>query len=885
MKLKTRRKSSFPKRNKLLFVLFILAVFLFFPIVGFGQHFQFKFENTPVSNALAEVANKMQIRIAFDADKLKQFTVTKNISDDNPAGVISSILANTNYTTQYKYNTWLIVKSSRKLKGKPGSENLVAGIVFDKKTGERLPYASILLLDKNSSFSTNVDGNFSISLNDSASSHLCIKYLGYHALDTVFYPNTDARFFAVGLQQKLQTLQTVEITGEKLEMVDITQEAGHFSFNPTRFSDLPNYGETDVFRALQLLPGISSRENSSQLNIRGGSADQNLVMFDGFTLYNLDHFFGVFSALNPNVIKNIQVYKGGFDSRYGERVSGIVDITGKSGNKQKPEFYGGINLIAANLTAEIPVSEKLSLVAAGRRAYSDIYSTWLADALLADKTGQGRRFTNADNVIEPKFYFSDFNLKLTWTPNQKENISFSSYGAKDDLNSSILSQREQLIINTNDVNEWGNYGFGFSWKKQHSAKYFTNVQLGHSGYFNNYNNSTTISGELPNTNQQVEEGKRTTNEENNLVDYFVSFQNKYYLNHQNHLEFGISAKYMQFKFYKDASQDIVYNDLNSSASLYSLFFQDKINWTNKFSIKPGFRLNYYDKIGKLNVEPRLTASYKTENGLIFKMATGKYYQYLNKSGTEQSFGYNRNFWVLSDDDLHPVVSSNHFILGTSFKKKKLFFDIEAYYKSFDGLQEYLFFQNPETRQQGNPPDFKPELELSQFISGKGQAFGIDFLAKYENTNFTSWLAYSISKATHNFNEINNGENIPAQFDQTHEIKWTTIYTYGKWNFSTLTLFTTGHPYIEYAEKDDNFNTTRIYKRLPDYFRIDLSLNYNFNIKNVHINPGMSILNALNTENYLDIYTRRFDFQNNPISETTLVKAQKLTLNFFVNFRF
>ncbi|NQU53651.1 MAG: TonB-dependent receptor [Bacteroidetes bacterium] len=832
----------------------------------------------------------MQIRIAFDAGKLEKLKFSKNISEESPSKVILSILENTNYTVDFKHNTYLIIKSDQKFEKNIYYEKWVSGIVFDKETGERLPYASVYLWDKNISFSTNVDGNFSLSLVDSSTTFIQVKYLGYYTLDTLISTNNDIRFYGLGLQKKTQTLQTINITGEKLEMVDINNEAGHLTFNPTRFSDLPNYGETDVFRALQMLPGISSRENSSQLNIRGGSADQNLVMFDGFTLYNLDHFFGVFSALNPNVIKNIQVYKGGFDSRYGERVSGIVDITGKSGNQQKPEFYGGINLISANLTAEIPVTKKLTLVAAGRRAYSDIYSTWLADALLADKIGQSRRFKRADNVIEPEFYFSDFNFKVTYTPNQNENISFSSYGAKDYLNSSNISEKEQLEINTEDLNEWGNYGFGFSWKKQRSAKYFTNLQLGHSGYFNDYHNNTSFSGEFPPNNPQpdfqTQSNNLITNEENNLIDYFITFQNKYYLNPKNLFEFGVSAKYNEFKFYKDANRDVIYNNLNSSAFLYSMFFQDKINLKNNFIIKPGFRLNYFDKTGKLYFEPRFTASYKTDNGVVLKMATGKYFQYLNKSATEQNYGYNRDFWVLADDETHPVVSSNHFIAGASYEIKKMFFDVEAYYKSVNGLQEYLFFQNPEERQQGSPPVFKPgDDNLSQFISGKGKAFGIDFLAKYENTNFTSWLAYSVSKATRNFNEINNGDKIPAQFDQTHEIKWTNIYTYKKWNFSTLTLFTTGHQYIEFTEKDNDFNTIRTYNRLPDYFRIDLSLNYNFNIKNVNIKPGMSILNALNTENYLDIYTRKFDFVNNSFNETTLVKAQELTLNFFVNFRF
>lgn len=885
MKLIITRKSEFTKNRNKGFLLYLLFIVLFhLSITGFSQQFQFKFIDTPISQALLEVANKLDVKIAFDAGQLGNIRITKSISAKKPENIILSILAETKYSVDFKHNTYLVYQTEQKSKIEKKQNITFSGIVFDSKTGERLPYATIYIWDKNISLSTTVDGTFSVQLSDSSTSFIQIKYLGYYTLDTIINTANSVRFLELELSKKTQALHTINITGEKLEMIDISEEAGHLTFNPTRFSDLPNYGETDVFRALQMLPGISSRENSSQLNIRGSSADQNLVLFDGFTLYNLDHFFGVFSALNHNVIKNIQVYRGGFDSRYGERVSGIVDITGKTGNNQKPEFYGGINLISANLTAEIPISKKLTLVAAGRRAYTDIYSTWLADALMTDKIGQSRRFKRADNVIEPEFYFSDFNLKLTFSPNQNENISFSLYGAKDYLNSSSIFEKDLLIINTEDVNKWGNYGFGISWKKQRSAKYFTNLQLGHSGYFNEYFNTTNISGEFQPSNFQPRENDRITNEENSLSDYFVTFQNRYFLNSENELEFGISTKYNQFTFYKDATRDVIYNNINSSAFLYSLFFQDKINLKSNFNIKPGFRLNYYDGTGKIYFEPRLSASYKIGNGVILKMATGKYFQYLNKATTEQNYGYSRDFWILADGELHPVVSSNHFIAGVSYEKNRWFFDIETYYKTVDGLQEYLFIQNPE-HGQGQPPVNPPKPILSQFISGNGKSYGIDFLAKYENTNFTSWLAYSISKATRSFAKINNGENIPAEYDQTHEIKWTNIYTYKKWNFSTLTIYTTGHPYIEFSEKDDDFNTTRIYNRLPDYFRIDFSLNYNFNIKNVNIKPGVSILNALNTENYLDIYVRNFDFQNNPVSETTLVKAQELTLNFFVNFRF
>jgi outer membrane receptor for ferrienterochelin and colicin len=886
----TIKKFEFTKgQNKQCVRFFIVFFFLIHSTSSvFSQQLRFNYENKPLSKVLVDISKKLDVRISFDAGQLEKIIVSKSVSGTTSGELLGKILEGTNYTYEKKFNTYLILKKTGAEKQQVQNGKTVLGIVFDRETGERLPYATILLPEKNLLRSTSVDGTFSMLLTDSMEVFLQIKYLGYFSLDTVINAVNEAGFLNFELLKKSQNIPTVDVPGSKLDMVDFSNQAGHFTFNPAKFGDLPNYGETDVFRALQLLPGISSFENSSQLNIRGSSADQNLVMFDGFTLYNLDHFFGVFSALNPNVIKNIQVYRGGFDSRYGERISGIVDITGKSGNHQKPEFYGGVNLISANLTAEIPVSEKFTVVAAGRRAYSDMYSTWLADALLAARVNPPQRFKGANSVIKPEFYFSDYNLKTTYTRNEKENISISLYGAKDYLNSSNTSTNTQFEINTEDINQWGNYGFGISWKKQQGVKYFTNLQIGHSGYFNDYYNNTSFLGEIQPNAPVPASPNQIINEKNNLTDYFITLQNKYDLNPNNQFEFGISAKYNEFKYYKDATRNLIYDDLNSSAFLYNVFFQDKINVGKNLGLKPGLRMNYYDETGKMYFEPRFSASYNLTDGLVLKMATGKYFQFLNKSATEQNYGYSRDFWVLADEDLHPVVSSNHYIAGAGFETKKMYFDLELYYKSVQGLQEYLFYQNPGDRQPGTPGNKPPEPgadKLSQFISGTGRAIGIDFLAKYENTNYTSWLAYSLSKATRNFNEINAGADIPAQYDQTHEIKWTNIYNYKKWYFSTLTLFTTGHPYIAGTEKDDDFNTLRTYSRLPDYFRFDVSLNYNFNLKKVYIKPGLSILNAFNTENYLDIYVRNFDVQNNPFQETTLIKAQELTLNFFVNFRF
>lgn len=890
MKLRTIKKLLYQKRIKNLLLTVSILFLLHNPIAGQSRHFVFNFSNTNVSAALLEVSQNTNIRIAFDNTTLETHSLSKSVNTDSIEELLSEILAETDYTFEFKHNTWLIKKRSADTVVKSSSHDIL-GVVFDNETLERLPYASVYLSSVNRIIPSTVDGTFSTQTKNREELKIEVRYLGYQTLDTVITVNNQDDKLLLGLTRQIQNLATIQITGEKLEMVELGKEAGHMTFNPAGFSDLPNYGETDVFRSLQLLPGISAREGSAQLNIRGSSADQNLVIFDGFTLYNLDHFFGVFSALNPNVIKNIQVYRGGFDSRYGERVSGIVDITGKSGNRTKPELYGGVNMISANVTTEIPVSPKITLVAAARRAYSDIYSSWLTDEILADKTGPANHFPGADNVIEPEFHFSDYNVKLNYAPNEFENISLTMYGAKDHLNSSNILERENFSINTVDINEWGNTGLGLSWNKHHNYKYYTNLTLGHSGYFNDYDNSASLEGSLGTAEDYVPSvftsTQQATKEKNNLTDYFVSFDNVYNLNSTHLFEFGLSARHIEFEFYKDLSKSFIYSNLKQSAILSTLYFQDKITIKKNLVLKPGIRVNHYDITNKLYFEPRLAASYYFNNGLLLKMATGRYYQFLNKTASEQHYGYNRDFWILADGNDNPVVSSNHFILGAAFETKKFLFDVEAYYKATTGIQEYLFFSDPEKKIQELPTQnpYLIQRNLSRFFEGKGKAYGIDFLAKYSSTNYTSWIAYSISKSTRNFDIINYGNDIPSMFDQTHEFKWTNIYKFNNWTFSLLSLFTTGHPYISSASKDENFNTIRTYKRLPNYFRIDVSANYKIKLKKVQLTPGLSILNAMNNENYLDAYYRKFSFRDGEFKETTLVKAQDLTLNFFLNFRF
>jgi hypothetical protein len=263
---------------------------------------------------------------------------------------------------------------------------------------------------------------------------------------------------------------------------------------------------------------------------------------------------------------------------------------------------------------------------------------------------------------------------------------------------------------------------------------------------------------------------------------------------------------------------------------------------------------------------------------------------MSKISSDQAYGYNRDFWVLADNTSHPVLSSDHFILGTSFVKKCLSLEIEGYYKTIRGLQKILITpENPsyiDPNENANEPvNNIPNPFPGILITGNSKAYGIDFLIKYESTYFTSLASYSIGKAIQNFNLINNNANIPAPFDQSHSFNWSNMLSFNNWNLSAVYTYSTGHPYISNTLIDEDHKTIYLYKRLPDYSRFDIALNYNFHIKKVCFKAGISIINLFNRQNYYDIDRRRFSIENLNIEQTSIIKSQGLTPNIYINFRF
>jgi ferric enterobactin receptor len=871
MKLEVIVKFIFIKSfNKFILCFTFLSVVLC--LESNAQKYKLSLDSVPLSDALLKASEQFDFKVAFDAQKVSSVIISKEASGNSEEEFVKDLLLNSGFDFQYKHGRFLIIKKETE----PGEikECQLTGLISDKETGEQLPFASVVLLNQNLYTSSSSNGSFCVKSIQANPIHLTVNYIGYYLLDTLINWKKNVLDCDFRLSRKFQMIDSIVVKEAKIEMVDLRNDVDFATtINASKLIDLPELAETDIFKTLQLLPGISYSENSAELSIRGGSSDQNLVLFDGQTLYNLSHYFGVISSINPNIVKDIQVYKGGYDSRYGERVSGIVDITGKSGNQKKATLYGDLNLISGNLATEIPVGKKITLIAACRRSYSDIYATGFANRLFKNNTAAPKDSANIVNETTPSFYFYDYNAKLTYKLSNKENFTLSLYGGKDYFKNNYGGNNYSFGFSTLEDESWHNYGVSAAWMKQWNSSLYSNIQLGTSGYSNEYTDSTALKPRPPNQDPiHLPEATNIFEEhhQNDLKDFSAAMRNIYNFNNNNQLNFGIIARNNNIYYYKDANGN-VYDKFHQSALVSSIYFQDRIILFKNLTIKPGFRLNYYDGNKKFYFEPRFAANYRVSDKFSVRLAAGRYCQYISQVLDLQKLGYNNSFWVLSDNSGHPVLTSNHFIFGSTLEFGNFLFDAEAYYKYFSGLQEYI---SKSLFQKNNQ-----EQLSSYFTSGIGKSYGIDFFLKYEIRKLTSWLSYSLSKCVQQIATINNNKEIPAPNDQTHQLSWTNMLTVGKWNFSTITLFSTGRPYY------NNMNVPKVsyYERLPNYFRNDLSVNYNFTIGKIRLKTGATIINLFNRHNYFDIKTRQFDFVNSSFSQTTLIRSQELSLNLFVHF--
>jgi len=758
--------------------------------------------------------------------------------------------------------------------------SLIGGKINDINSGESLPYAKVTIKDTNRTTTANQDGSFTI-LNIPVGSILVINKMGYESKEIKVSSDTKRLIINLYKLEKDSLIEDVVVVGSVNS--NMMQQSGisQFSLSPDLTRSLPNLGEQDIFRSMQLLPGVSgSNESSSGLVVRGGTIDQNLVLFDDFTVYHVDHVFGFFSAFNNNAIKDVQFYKGGFGAKYGGRMSSVVDITGKDGNTEQFGIGASVSLLSTNAVVEQPFADGAgSFILTGRKSYqSDLYNDILESVTGENQNAQAGTSTPGQFAlgrfsIEPESYFYDMNAKLTYRLPNDDKFSISFYNGADELDNSrdvdgnadisrlcelfdgngpfggtFCEEEISFAVGTIDLSEWGNTGISAKYSHQWNDRLDTNFVISASEYFSYRDRLINTQVIYEDSDDEPTTGESSSNEDNQLDDFTVKIENDYYLNQWNTLSFGLQYTQQNIDFSLIQNGDLVLETKNEGATS-TVYIEDEIV-INALTLIPGLRVNKYSINDEVYTEPRLSISYELNDTTQLRAAFGDYHQFALSVARQSIEEGPRNFWTLADGETVPVSKSSHFILGTTHYVGNYNFNIELFHKEYEGLSEFTQQTRPIRNEDGTGLTLILEQE---FHTGSGTASGVELFLQKNIGDLTGWVGYTFSEVIYDFPTVSDTTYFADQ-DATNEFKTVLMYRWGDWDLASTFIYATGRPYTEVlGVVEDTFPPTyevgaKNDLRYDDYHRLDLSFTYNFSRRGLDGQAGLSIFNLYDRKN-------------------------------------
>ena len=788
----------------------------------------------------------------------------------------------------------------------------VKGYVRDKNSGEALPYANIMVKGTRQGTTTNTDGYFVLVNMPAGALTLTVHYIGYTSVDVEVVNTAEGLpLLVIEMDPTVLEVQGVTVTAQAEMVQAADRHVSRMTFSPRQLTSLPTIGEADIFRTMQLLPGISGvSDGSSGLYVRGGTPDQNLILFDGMTIYHVDHFFGFFSAFNADAVKDIQIYKGGYPAEYGGRLSSVVNLTGKTGDQNKVRFSGGLNLLSARGVFEMPMKEWGTFLIAGRRSYTDFIRSPLYDSIYGLMTGEeeggatggpvrfggpgggmgGGRFGNMQQgEFKPDFYFYDVNSKLTLNPSSRDILTFSFYSGKDDLDKSqdfsgtglnFRGTDTQASLQTNDFTRWGNTGFSAKWSRQWHDRLHLDILAAQSEYFSEFDRSSSISGGMGPAVSDSSSVRRSfsnaTLENNQVEDLSLKFDADWQIAPSHRLDFGYNFSNFNNNYSATRDDSIEIFSRDSESLLHSLYLQDK--WRIRdFELTLGLRGSHYDRTNELYYEPRASFAIDLSQRLQLKGAWGQYTQFVNQIANEDVTQGARDFWLLADEDFAPGYAE-HRILGLSYEDVNYVFSLEAYHKDLDDLIEFSRRYVSVGLRPGAGGRAGASAPVDNFFTGSGKANGLELLLQKKRGALTGWLGYTLGKVDYTFPAINNGESFPADQDRRHEVNFVARYTRGVYTFAATWVYATGNPYTSPESQyfipllDGEVNSyihvsDKNANRLPDYHRLDLSAARKFESESWAMDVGVSIFNIYNRKN---VWYRDYNLDTTPVTVTDVL---------------
>nr|WP_294776634.1 TonB-dependent receptor [uncultured Flavobacterium sp.] len=812
----------------------------------------------PLKNILAQISQQHDIKFSYIEDEIVVFAVVEPDKKWSLDQKIEYLKKETQLQFKRVAQKYYTIYNNQK-QDKP-----LCGFLLDADTEKGIENALIKIDQTSITVFTNQDGYFELPKVSSAK--ISVQHQSYQSF--VINPETlyviDCPKFK--LQSVTQSLD--EVVTQRYLATGISKKSdGTIEVKPKKFGILPGLIEPDVLQTMQQVPGIISiDETISNINVRGGTHDQNLFLWNGIRMFQTGHFFGLISAFNPSLAQTISITKNGSSAFFGESVSSLVDISSRTNTVENTNSSFSTNLISAEFYTKLKVSENANLTLSARRSLTDFFNS-PTYRNYSNRIFQNTVITdlNTNEIVDYQsdvdFYFYDITAQFQQKIGRKNELNIDVIA----IENTLQFQQSSADLSKNSALEQESFGGTVQWKTVWNSKHFTEFK----GYFSSYDlNSSFETLEsnqiLDQKNQVLDTGFQVRN--SNVISDKITFNTGYQFN-----EIGITNfDEINLPFFSRTITNVLLTHVGIAEGILE-------TESKKTLLKTGVRLNYFDKFGFFLLEPRVQFNQALTSSLRLEILGEQKSQTLSQIiDLQQDFlGVEKRRWTLANNSTIPIQKSNQISLGLSFKKNNWLLTLDNFYKKITGIT---------SSSQG----FQNQFELEKTV-GDYQVLGAEFLIQKSFNRFYTWLSYSYNDNQYDFDELLN-TSFPNNYEISHAVSWAGIYEWNKLKLALGAKWHTGRPVttptsftVTTANPEIVYNSPNNSK-LKDYFQMNFSVSKDWKLNSkLSLQTAASILNLLNTQNSLNRFYRVNTTDNSVESVDTY--SLEMTPNFNVKLSF
>ncbi|KAF2326655.1 TonB-dependent receptor [Flavobacterium ginsenosidimutans] len=744
---------------------------------------------------------------------------------------------------------------------------IICGYVFSNIDKKPIENANVSLNNK-THITTDSQGYFEFNKEDKNT--FIISHVGF-ASKRITAGNPDAKnCLQIVLEPEITELHEIKTNAILASGISKNTD-GSLEIKPKKFGILPGLIEPDALQTMQQIPGVNSLDESvSSINVRGGTHDQNLFLWNGIRMFQTGHFFGLISVFNPNLGHTISIYKNGSSAFYGESVSSVVAISSTPEKAEKNSFSAGINMINADVYGKYNLSKKSYIEISARKSITDFVETPTYKEYF-NKVFQNTTITdfsqnqNLNYKSDKKFGFYDATIKYAQKIGIKDQIVLDLITIKDNLEVTKSAVSYNINKAQNNILRQQNYGGNLSWKRNWNSFNTTKINVYNSSY------------ELLADQKSIYENQ-TVIQENTVNNNGVNLENNHILNSKFSFSDGYQFNEIGITNLEQVTNPDFYRKVKDVLRTHALIVEGKYNDTiSRVYFKGGMRLNYIEKFKKYIAEPRLQLGYGISKSLNLELL-GE----LKSQNSQQIidlqkdyFGIEKRRWIISNNGTIPIQKSRQLSLNLFYKKNDWLLDIENFYKKVTGIT---------TSSQG----FQNQLEFVRTTGGY-EIWGIEMLVQKKINHFLTWLSYTYNENNYNFPNYEYSR-FPNNFELTHTLSWAAIYEKNNFKIALGTKWTSGRPKTSpNLSQIDLFDPVLVYNKPNDsnlnmFSQVNLSSTYKWETADgIQYKIGISILNILDRRNEISEYYR-INSLTNSIEEVDTFSLQRTpNLSFRVSF--